>query len=129
MNLHLALAGPLAEPLPSGATGGGVPRYGTNQMSLIRAGAARYGIHRHWVYKFKLRYQAESDAALEPRSRRPKTTPTALAPELVDLIVRLRKELAVAGLDAGHDRGHRPGGCGGRHRTPTATTNAYGSQL
>ena len=63
--------------------------------------AARYGVHRAWVYKLKARYQAEGDAALEPRSRRPKTTPTALDPALVDLIVRLRKELAEAGLDAG----------------------------
>ena len=63
--------------------------------------AARYGVHRAWVYKLKARYQAEGDAALEPRSRRPKTTPAALDPALVDLIVRLRKELAEAGLDAG----------------------------
>src|SRR3954452_11114022 len=63
--------------------------------------AARYGVHRAWVYKLKARYEAEGDTALEPRSRRPKTSPTALAPELVDLIVRLRKELGEAGLDAG----------------------------
>jgi transposase InsO family protein len=63
--------------------------------------AVRYGVHRAWVYKLKARYEAEGDTALEPRSRRPKTAPTALAPDLVDLIVRLRKELADAGLDAG----------------------------
>jgi len=63
--------------------------------------AARYGVHRAWVYKLKARYEAEGDTALEPRSRRPKTTPTALDPVLVDLIVRLRKELTDAGLDAG----------------------------
>ncbi len=63
--------------------------------------AARYGVHRAWVYKLKARFEAEGDAALEPRSRRPKTSPTALAPELVDLITRLRNELAEVGLDAG----------------------------
>jgi len=63
--------------------------------------AIRYGVHRAWVYKLKARYEAEGDAALEPRSRRPKTSPTALDPALVDLIVRLRKELTDAGLDAG----------------------------
>jgi transposase InsO family protein len=63
--------------------------------------AARYGVHRAWVYKLKARYEAEGDVALEPRSRRPKSSPTALASEVVDLIVRLRKELADAGLDAG----------------------------
>jgi transposase InsO family protein len=78
--------------------------------------AARYGVHRAWVYKLKARYEAEGETALEPRSRRPKTSPAALSPEVVDLIVRLRKELADAGLDAGpetiawhlsHSHGHR----------------------
>ena len=78
--------------------------------------AARYGVHRTWVYKLKARYEAEGETALEPRSRRPKTSPTAMAPEVVELIVRLRKELSEAGLDAGpetiawhleHHHGHR----------------------
>src|SRR5215213_6122481 len=63
--------------------------------------AARYRVHRAWVYKLKARYEAEGEAALEPRSRRPKTSPTALAPEVVDLIVRIRTQLSNAGLDAG----------------------------
>ncbi len=53
--------------------------------------AARYGVHRAWVYKLKARYEAEGDAALEPRSRRPKTTPTAIAPALVELMSRRSK--------------------------------------
>jgi transposase InsO family protein len=65
--------------------------------------AARYGVHRAWVYKLKARYEAEGDTALEPRSRRPHAFPAALAAEVVDLIVRLRKELTDAGLDAGPD--------------------------
>ena len=78
--------------------------------------AARYGVHRAWVYKLKARYEAEGETALEPRSRRPKTSPGALAPEVVDLIVRIRKELTDAGLDAGpetigwhltHHHGHQ----------------------
>ena len=78
--------------------------------------AARYGVHRAWVYKLKARYEAEGETALEPRSRRPKTSPTALTPAVVDLIVRVRKELTDAGLDAGpetiawhleHHHGHR----------------------
>ena len=58
--------------------------------------AERYGIDRSWVYKLKARYEAEGDAAFEPRSRRPRTSPTAISDEVVDLIVRLRKELAGA---------------------------------
>jgi len=65
--------------------------------------AQRYGVHRSWVYKLKARYRAEGDAALEPRSRRPKTSPRAIAPETVDLVLRLRKELSEGGLDAGAD--------------------------
>ena len=78
--------------------------------------ARRYGVHRAWVYKLKARYEAEGEAALEPRSRRPKTSPSALSAVVVDLIVRIRKELTDAGLDAGpetiawhlqHHHGHR----------------------
>jgi transposase InsO family protein len=65
--------------------------------------ARRYGVHRSWVYKLKARYQAEGDAALEPRSRRPKTSPTAIEQTTVDLIIRRRKELSDQGLDAGPD--------------------------
>ena len=63
--------------------------------------ASRYGVHRAWVYKLKARYEAEGDAALEPRSRRPHTSPSATAPRTVDLILRIRKELRGAGHDAG----------------------------
>jgi transposase InsO family protein len=65
--------------------------------------AHRYGVHRAWVYKLKARYEAEGDAALEPRSRAPKTSPRATPPETVELVLRLRKHLAEVGLDAGAD--------------------------
>ncbi len=60
-----------------------------------------YGVHRAWVYRLKARYQAEREAAFEPRSRRPKTSPSALAPATVELILELRQKLTTAGLDAG----------------------------
>src|SRR6476661_3150820 len=78
--------------------------------------ATRYRVHRAWVYKLKARYEAEGETALEPRSRRPKTSPSALLAEVVELIVRVRKELGDAGLYAGpdtiawhleHHHGHR----------------------
>jgi transposase len=65
--------------------------------------AARYGVHRSWVYKLKARYQADGEAAFEPRSRRPKTSPTAIPPATVTLITELRGKLTTAGLDAGPD--------------------------
>jgi Winged helix-turn helix len=59
--------------------------------------ARRYGVHRSWVYRLKARFEAEGEAAFEPRSRRPATSPTAIADATVELIVQLRKELAEAG--------------------------------
>jgi transposase InsO family protein len=65
--------------------------------------AARYGVHRSWVYKLKARYETEGETALEPRSRAPKTSPQATPPETIDLVLRLRKQLAETGHDAGAD--------------------------
>jgi transposase InsO family protein len=63
--------------------------------------ARSYGVARSWVYTLLGRYQAEGEAAFEPRSRRPRTSPSAISPDATDLIVRLRKELSGQGLDAG----------------------------
>src|SRR3984885_7504851 len=63
--------------------------------------AKSYGVARSWIYTLLDRYQAEGEAAFEPRSRRPKTSPTAISDDAADLIVRLRKDLAGQGLDAG----------------------------
>jgi transposase InsO family protein len=63
--------------------------------------ARSYGVARSWIYTLLARYQAEGEAAFEPRSRRPKTSPRAISADTADLIVRLRKELTDQGLDAG----------------------------
>jgi transposase InsO family protein len=63
--------------------------------------ARTYGVARSWVYALLARYRAEGEAAFEPRSRRPKTSPAAISDAAVELIVGLRKELAGQGLDAG----------------------------
>ena len=63
--------------------------------------ARAYGAARSWACALLARYQDEGEAAFEPRSRRPKTSPTAISNEAADLIVQLRKELAGQGLDAG----------------------------
>ena len=65
--------------------------------------AARYGVHRSWVYRLKARYEAEGEAAFEPRSRRPRTSPNATAAETVELVLALRKQLTESGHDAGAD--------------------------
>ena len=64
---------------------------------------AAYGISRSWLYELLARYRAEGDAAFEPRSRRPHTSPQATAAATVELVLRLRKQLSESGLDAGAD--------------------------
>jgi transposase InsO family protein len=63
--------------------------------------AAANGVSRGWLYKLLQRYRLEGLGGLEPRSRRPKTSPTRIADLYEDEIVRVRKELAEAGFDAG----------------------------
>ena len=65
--------------------------------------AARYAVHRSWVYRLKARYDDVGEAAFEPLSRRPHSSPTAIPATTVELIRGLRKELVEAGLDAGPD--------------------------
>ncbi len=63
--------------------------------------ARSYGVARSWICTLLARYRAEGEAAFEPQSRRPRTSPSAISDDTVDLIVRLRKELSGQGLDAG----------------------------
>jgi transposase len=59
--------------------------------------AREYGVSRYWVQTLVKRFQAEGEAAFEPRSRRPHTSPHAVPVEVEDEIVRLRKELTATG--------------------------------
>ena len=63
--------------------------------------ARSYGVARWWIYALLARYRAEGEAAFEPRSRRPRTSPNAVSDQVADLIIGLRKDLAGQGLDAG----------------------------
>ena len=63
--------------------------------------SASYGVARSWIYELLARYRAEGDAAFEPRSRRPHRQPTAIPAGTAELIIRLRRQLARQGLDAG----------------------------
>jgi transposase InsO family protein len=65
--------------------------------------AAHYGVSRSWLYELLARYRTDGDGVFEPRSRRPKTVPTALAAPTVELIVELREKLSATGMDAGPD--------------------------
>lgn len=72
---------------------------GRSQAEVARA----YGRSESWVSRLLARYRDEGEAAFEPRSRAPRTTPNATPPEVVDLILGLREELSATGLDAGPD--------------------------
>jgi len=68
--------------------------------------AAAHGVSRGWLYKLLARYRREGPAGLEPGSRRPKTSPTRIADLYEDEVVRIRKELAERGFDAGAETIH-----------------------
>jgi len=63
--------------------------------------AAEYGVSRSWIYELLARYRDQGEAAFQPRSRRPHSSPSATPGPTVELVVRLRKELSEAGHDAG----------------------------
>jgi transposase len=65
--------------------------------------ARAYGVNQSWVSRLVARYHAEGEAAFQPRSRRPHTSPTAIPAATVRLITELRGKLTTAGLDAGPD--------------------------
>lgn len=72
---------------------------GRSQAEVARA----YCVSKGWVSRLVARYHSEGEAAFEPRSRRPKSSSTALPETVVRLIESLRRELAGGGLDAGPD--------------------------
>ncbi len=63
--------------------------------------AAQYGLSRSWVTRLVGRYRLEGEAAFEPRSRRPHTSPTRVSDVVNQAIVNLRVQLTNQGLDAG----------------------------
>ena len=68
--------------------------------------AAAHDVSRGWLYKLLARYRREGEAGLDPRSRRPRTSPSRIADLYEDEIVRIRKELAEEGFDAGAETIH-----------------------
>jgi transposase InsO family protein len=63
--------------------------------------AKEHGVDKSWLYRVLKRYRLYGEEALEPRSRRPRHSPTRIADLFEDEIVSLRKELLDQGLDAG----------------------------
>src|SRR5262245_29654121 len=63
--------------------------------------ARRYAVSESFVSRLVARWRLEGDNAFEARSRRPRRSPTAIDPGVVERILNLRVELAGKGLDAG----------------------------
>jgi transposase InsO family protein len=63
--------------------------------------ARTHGISQSWIYELVNRFRAGGYPALEPRSRRPRSCPHRVAPEVEAAVVELRRELVRAGHDAG----------------------------
>jgi transposase InsO family protein len=67
----------------------------------VRKVAKEHGVSKTWLYELVARYEAEGEAGLVPRSKRPHHSPTKVADRFENEIVRLRKELTEEGFDAG----------------------------
>jgi transposase InsO family protein len=72
----------------------------SKQLSVTQA-AAEYGISRRHLHRLLARYRDGGLDALEPRSRRPKTTPIATPETVRERVIALRVQLTADGLDAG----------------------------
>jgi transposase InsO family protein len=70
---------------------------GRSQSAVAR----EYGVSQGWISRLVARYRREGEAAFEPRSRRPHTSPTRLPQSSIDLIVELREKLTSNGFDNG----------------------------
>ena len=70
---------------------------GRSPTELVRT----HGISRSWLYELLARFREGGYAALEPRSRRPRSCSLQATAEVQAEVVRLRQELSEAGFDAG----------------------------
>ncbi len=84
--------------------------------------ARDYKVSRYWVQQLVKRYEAEGEAALQPRSRRPHSNPRAVSFDTEDQIVGLRKDLAKKGLDAGAETIRTLLSAAGVDRLPAVST-------
>jgi transposase InsO family protein len=70
---------------------------GRSQAEVARA----YGVSQPWISRLVARYRADGEAAFEPRSRRPSSSPNATPQPVLERVLALRAELSDKGLDAG----------------------------
>jgi transposase InsO family protein len=69
--------------------------------STVTDAAAEYGLSRRHLHRLLARYRQGGLDALQPRSRRPNTTPNAASDEVRQRVIELRTQLVADGLDGG----------------------------
>jgi transposase InsO family protein len=87
-----------------------------SKQLTVTAAAAEYGYSRRHLTRLLARYRVGGLDAVEPRPRRPRTSPQATTQVVRERIVEVRLELTKEGLDAGpvtiawhlEREGHRP---------------------
>ena len=72
-----------------------------SKQLTVTAAAKQHGISRRHLQRLLARYREGGLEALEPRSRRPKTTPIATSEHVRTRVIELRVGLTADGLDAG----------------------------
>jgi transposase InsO family protein len=65
--------------------------------------ATLYGVSKTLVHKLHHRWLTDGDAAFEPRSRRPRSTPNRTPAPVRERVIAVRDDLTACGLDAGAD--------------------------
>lgn len=63
--------------------------------------ARSYGVSQSWISRLVARYRGEGETAFEPRSKRPGSSPSATASDVVDLVLTIRQDLERTGVDCG----------------------------
>jgi transposase InsO family protein len=72
-----------------------------DQGLAVADAARRYGVSRRWVHELLRREATGGIGAVEPRSKRPLSNPRRTDDAVTARILALRRELQIAGLDAG----------------------------
>lgn len=80
-----------------------IARHVEGERFNVRAQCALVGCSTTRFYKYAARFADRGVEGLYPDSRRPKSSPAAIAADVEDLVVLARKQLHDAGWDAGAD--------------------------
>ena len=95
----------------------------------VRQVAREHGVSKTWLYELVARYEAEGEAGLVPRSKRPHRSPTKVGERFEDEIVRIRKELDRGGLRRrGRNDPHAPASRPPADRGPFCLDHLAGAQ-